>query len=129
MGSSRLNHSTEQENLMPNSTFLKSTQDTRCLAAVFKPGEGEMLNVLGNTLTFKSSRSQDWRFFEAIGSAGNRTPLHTHPWSEGFYVLAGEIDIQIEDKVISASPGYCIQIPAGTAHASHIRSPQVKLLN
>jgi quercetin dioxygenase-like cupin family protein len=111
------------------SSLFQLSKDIHCNAVVFKPNAGEIVNFLGNTITFKSTPNQDWRFFEIIGAAGGSTPLHTHPWSEGFYVLEGEIDIQIEDQVISASPGYCFQIPAGTVHGSQIRSPQVKLFN
>ncbi|HEY9640417.1 MAG TPA: cupin domain-containing protein [Coleofasciculaceae cyanobacterium] len=114
---------------MLNSTTSQATESSNLSATVFRPQDGKIFDFLGNTLTFKSSDRQDWRFFEAIGSAGARTPLHTHPWDEGFYILAGEIDIYIEDQRVSAGPGCCIQIPAGTAHGSQIRSPHVKLLN
>lgn len=98
--------------------------------SIFKPSEGKVVQLLGNTLTQKSdSNEQGWRFFEVVSSAGSRTPLHTHPWNEGFYVLAGEMDVYIEDQIISATTGYCIHIPAGVIHGSEVKSSQVKLLN
>lgn len=116
--------------MMLTSMQQQSAQSIARLATDLKPNEGKTLSFLGYTFTCKSdSSSEGWRFFEVIGLAGNPTPLHSHPWDEGFYVLEGAIDFQIDDQIVSASPGYCVQIPAGTAHGSHIRSPQVKLLN
>lgn len=115
---------------MLNSTQQQPVQSIARLATVLKPNEGKTLSFLGNTFTCKSdSSSEGWRFFEVIGLVGNSTLLHSHPWDEGFYILEGAIDLQIADRIVSATPGYCVQIPAGTAHSSHIRSSQVKLLN
>ena len=112
---------------MLNSTSQKTK--TAGSATVLKPNEGNVLQVAGNKLTSKLSNNEGWQFFEVVSSAGNQTPLHTHPWHEGFYVLEGEIDVQVEDEIISASSGYFIHIPAGIAHGVEVRSPQVKLLN
>lgn len=98
-------------------------------ATVFKPNEGKCLSALNNQITYKSAHGNGWRFFEVTGSAGGQTPLHTHTWSEGFYVLEGEIDVQIEDQRVTATRGYCFQISSGTAHATQIRSPQAKIFN
>ena len=113
---------------MLNLTSRKTTKPTGS-AIVLKSNEGSVLQVPGSKLTSKLSSGEGWQFFEVVGSAGNQTPLHTHPWHEGFYVLEGEIDVQIEDEIVAASSGYFIHIPAGTAHGAKVRSPQVKLLN
>jgi quercetin dioxygenase-like cupin family protein len=51
------------------------------------------------------------RINEAKGSPGAITPIHTHPGSEAFFVLAGEQSIR--------SPHGVQRIPAGKAAAGH----------
>lgn len=45
------------------------------------------------------------RINEATGSPGSITPVHTHPGSEAFYVLAGEQSIQSPHGVLRVRPG------------------------
>lgn len=45
------------------------------------------------------------RINEASGSPGSITPVHTHPGSEAFYVLAGEQSIRTPHGVMRVSPG------------------------
>jgi hypothetical protein len=51
------------------------------------------------------------RINEATGSSGSITPVHTHPGSEAFYVLAGEQSIQ--------SPHGVLRVKAGQAETGH----------
>ena len=51
------------------------------------------------------------RINEATGSSGSMTPVHTHPGSEAFYVLAGEQSIQ--------SPHGVLRVRAGQAETGH----------
>ena len=51
------------------------------------------------------------RINEATGSSGSITPVHTHPGSEAFYVLAGEQSIQ--------SPHGVLLVRAGQAETGH----------
>lgn len=46
--------------------------------------------------------------------AGTGAPPHTHPGDETLYVLAGEIDVHIDNDVIHARPGAQFYFPAGT---------------
>ena len=45
------------------------------------------------------------RINEATGSPGSITPVHTHPGSEAFYVLAGEQSIRTPHGVLRVKPG------------------------
>lgn len=99
------------------------------LATIFKPNEGKTFEFLGNITTCKSNPDDyGWQFYELIATLGNPVPLHSHPWDEITYVLAGEIDFQIEDQMVHATPGYVINLPQGAAHAFEVRSQQAKLL-
>jgi mannose-6-phosphate isomerase-like protein (cupin superfamily) len=96
---------------------------------IFAPNQGKTFSFLGNIATRKfNSGDHDWQFFELLAYQGHQVPLHTHPWDEVSYLLEGEIDFQIGDDKISATPGYFINLPAGVPHAFTVRSPQAKLL-
>ena len=99
------------------------------LATIFQPNEGKTFTFLGNSITCKFNPSdRGWRFFELVATEDNPVPLHSHPWNEVSYLLEGEVDIQIEDQVVRATPGYFINLPAGAAHALTVLSPQAKFL-
>ena len=99
------------------------------LASIFKPNEGKTLSFLGNIITCKfNPDARGWRFFELLATADSPVPLHSHPWDEVSYLLEGEVDLQIEDQIVRATPGYFINLPAGAAHAFTVRSPQAKFL-
>jgi quercetin dioxygenase-like cupin family protein len=50
------------------------------------------------------------------GSAG--PPLHVHPThGEGFYVLAGQLTVQVGQDVITGGPGTWVYAPSGTPHS------------
>jgi len=99
------------------------------LATVFKPNEGKTFSFLGQTVTCKSNPDdRGWQFYEMLVIGGSPVPLHTHPWDEISYLLEGEVDLQIGDQIVRATPGYFVNLPAGVAHAFTVRSPQAKFL-
>lgn len=99
------------------------------LATIFTPNEGKTLSFLGNSITYKFNlNARGWRFFEFVATENNPVPLHSHPWDEVSYLLAGEVDMQIEEQIVRATPGYFIDLPAGAAHAFTVCSPQAKFL-
>lgn len=50
-----------------------------------------------------------------VGSGG--PPLHLHPThGEGFYVLAGEMTVQVGDEIVTAGPGTWAFAPRDTPH-------------
>lgn len=98
-------------------------------AAIFEPDQGKTLSFLGNIVTYKFNPDHcGWHFFELLATADHPVPLHRHPWDEISYLLAGEVDLQIEEQMVRATPGYFINLPAGAAHAFTVRSPQAKFL-
>ncbi|WP_375505425.1 cupin domain-containing protein [uncultured Nostoc sp.] len=54
--------------------------------------------------------------------------MHTHPWEEAFYILEGELDIQVGTETILASAGFLVNIPHNAPHAFKIRSASAKFL-
>lgn len=95
------------------------------------PEEGKKFSVLDSVFTTKATGEDTkgaWTLYEITDTAGNGPPLHTHPWDEAFYILEGELEIQIGTKTIVATPGYFINIPGETAHAFKILSASAKFI-
>jgi quercetin dioxygenase-like cupin family protein len=107
--------------------IMQSTSSKR--ATIFQPDQGKTFSFLGSITTCKfNPGDRGWQFYELLATEGNPVPLHSHPWDEIDYLLEGEIDFQIGDVKVLATPGYFINLPAGIAHAFTVRSPQAKLL-
>jgi mannose-6-phosphate isomerase-like protein (cupin superfamily) len=99
-------------------------------ATIFKPNQGNTFFFLGNTVTCKfDCHIQGSRIYEFVGTAASECPpLHTHPWNEWFYFLDGEVAFQVGKRLVQATPGSVIHLPAGAAHTFRIKSPQAKFL-
>jgi mannose-6-phosphate isomerase-like protein (cupin superfamily) len=98
-------------------------------ATVFPSTQGKTFSFLGSVTTCKLNPGErGWQFHEFLATESNPAPLHSHPWDEISYLLEGEIEFQIGDVPVLATPGYFINLPAGVPHAFTVRSPQAKLL-
>jgi quercetin dioxygenase-like cupin family protein len=78
----------------------------------------QRLNVVGEQITVLASGAAtgSYEIFRQVGPEGSGPPLHTHPWDESFYVIAGEITFNIDDREGIAGPGTLVHLPAGTTH-------------
>ncbi len=47
---------------------------------------------------------------------GSREGLHTHPFDQQYFVLAGVMDVEIDGKESTVGPGTFIKFPAGIPH-------------
>lgn len=54
------------------------------------------------------------------GAAG--PPLHTHAFDETFYVVDGEVTVQVDDKLVIVAAGEAAFAAAGTPHTLANRS-------
>jgi quercetin dioxygenase-like cupin family protein len=64
-----------------------------------------------------------------VGEQGKVTPIHIHPASdETFYILDGEILLDIDGERRSLSTGGLAVIPRGVPHAFMVTSPQTRFL-
>ena len=62
------------------------------------------------------------------GNAGSGPPLHSHPWDECFFVLSGEVEFNIEQRLVKAIPGTMFHLPAGTPHGFTIKENGTTML-
>jgi len=63
---------------------------------------------------FKASKQATMQYAEI--QPGATIDKHSHPAEQLTYVQAGYIDLTVDDKTYSLSPGCFCQIPSGAAH-------------
>src|ERR1700726_2811880 len=86
-----------------------------------KPGQGRTIAVVGDVYRFLATGEDTdgkYAMWEALVPPGGGPPPHVHSREEeGFYVLEGEITIQVGDKRRVASAGMFANMPVGTPHS------------
>ncbi len=106
---------------------------TTLAATVRDHGEGERRWFSGGGLQTWLATSAEtggaFLLFEFVGEQGKVTPLHIHPASdETFYVLDGEILLDLDGKKRGLSAGGVVVIPRGVPHAFTVVSPTTRML-
>ncbi|MGE0750542.1 MAG: cupin domain-containing protein [Variibacter sp.] len=88
-------------------------------AIIRMPGEGRALSLAGQPLVLLVT-GQDTKhtsMFEWTVPSGFSTGLHVHrTQEETFYVLEGECQWQVGERLVHATPGTYVFIPPGVAH-------------
>ncbi|MFH7028540.1 MAG: cupin domain-containing protein [Heteroscytonema crispum UTEX LB 1556] len=88
---------------------------------VLAPGEGSHLTIGNSEVTFKAVGADTHGhlgLFENLIQPGGTAPvLHIHrQMEEMFYILEGEVEIQIGDRTLVGQPGAFVLVPRGTPH-------------
>lgn len=90
------------------------------------PNEGEALWFNQDLLIFKATSEATggvFILFEEHSQRGKATPLHTHPDAgESFYVLEGEVLMEVDGHQQTASAGDFVAVPKGVPHAFTVTS-------
>lgn len=98
---------------------------------VLAAGEGDSFQMLSHLFTYKVTPEDtqgQWLMYEVTDTAGNGAPLHTHSWEETFYLIEGELEIQIDDRTFMAQAGATVYFPENVAHAFRICSETARFL-
>lgn len=98
---------------------------------VLLPGAGESYKMLTHTFARKITGNDtkgQYAMFEITDNAESGAPLHSHPWEETFYILEGEIEIQMEGSKQVVTAGSVIHFPKNTVHGFKICSPVARAL-
>jgi quercetin dioxygenase-like cupin family protein len=86
-----------------------------------KPAQGRTVAVVGDVYRFLATGDDTdgkYALWEAIVPPGGGPPPHVHSReAEGFYVLEGEITLQVGDNRLVASAGMFANMPVGTPHS------------
>ena len=102
-------------------------------ATVRDSGEGEQRWFYGGGrhtwLATSEETAGSFLLFEFTGQQGKVTPVHIHPASdETFYVLDGDILLDLAGERRQLSTGGVVVIPRGMSHAFMVTSPEARLL-
>jgi quercetin dioxygenase-like cupin family protein len=102
-------------------------------ATIRNSGEGEQRWFSGGGKHTWLATSEEtggaFLLFEFVGEQGKVTPVHIHPASdETFYVLDGEILLDLAGDRRELSTGGVVVIPRGVPHAFMVTSPQARML-
>lgn len=101
---------------------------------ILAPGEGEHLITGNSEITFKAVGADTHGhlgLFENVIQPGGTAPiLHLHrQMEEMFYVLEGEVEIQVGNQIVQGQPGAFVLVPRNTPHTFANRGTQpAKLL-
>jgi quercetin dioxygenase-like cupin family protein len=88
---------------------------------VRQPGEGRTIAVVGDVYRFLATGEDTngkYALWEALVPPGGGPPPHVHSREEeGFYLLEGEIALQVGDKRLVATAGMFVNMPVGRLHS------------
>jgi len=94
-------------------------------------GEGDAFQMLSHIFTSKITAEDTlgkWIMYEATDTLGNGAPLHAHPWEETFYILDGELELQVGRRTFAAKTGGTVYFPENCVHGFKVLSETVRLL-
>ncbi len=89
---------------------------------VLGPGEGaRAYTARGSVMHFKALANQDDGDFSlmerTLPAGGRRPPPHRHTnCSEAYFVLDGEVAVEVEGEELRLGPEQFVLVPRGTAH-------------
>ena len=89
-------------------------------AVIYEPGAGETLELRGTKVRVlcTAADSVGASTFEFLAMPGFDTGSHYHSKiEEQFYVIDGEMELRVGDRLINGRPGSFVTVPTGLAHA------------
>lgn len=88
------------------------------------------LDILWSVLVSQDETQGQFSVMEQLMPKRSGVAPHLHPrTSEMFYVLEGEMALQIEDQLVTAKPGQFVRIPPSTPHAFAVTTDTCRVLN
>ena len=94
-------------------------------------GQGTRLTAPDATLAIKvdsAHTSDSYEIFEIDAPRMEPTPLHRTGWAKTYYVLLGEMFVQVNDEGFELGPGASLAIPPQALHTFRVLSPSVRFL-
>jgi quercetin dioxygenase-like cupin family protein len=87
---------------------------------IIQPGKGKHVNMIGDILSIYLSKNETNGTFSILEDRiypGGGPPPHIQTREfEGFYILEGELDFNIDGKKITAKTGTVLNIPPNVPH-------------
>ncbi len=89
-------------------------------AITVRAGQRPALRILEMPMTMLCEAEETggaWSLFEEEVPLGMGPPPHRHDWDEAYYVLAGEVDFEIDGNPVKLKTGDFSRLPRGTVHS------------
>jgi mannose-6-phosphate isomerase-like protein (cupin superfamily) len=86
---------------------------------ILGPGEGQTIQVPGHPFTYKARKEDTGGAYTLVEATltGEGPPQHIHhAEEEAFYILEGEVNVQVGEQTVHGTVGSFILIPRGTVH-------------
>lgn len=93
--------------------------------SVVTAARSDILQVVGDRLRVLVEGNDSGDVFEMFvveGDQGSGPPPHTHSWFEAYYILDGELLVEIGDERTICEAGASAQVPAGIVHRFEVSS-------
>lgn len=93
--------------------------------------EGAVLRVVEDSVRVLAAGRDTggaYEIFELSGPRASGPPPHSHPWSEAYVLLEGEVEVTIGERKLNATPGCFVNIPAGLTHAYRVLSEGARFI-
>jgi quercetin dioxygenase-like cupin family protein len=88
------------------------------------------MGILWTPLVTTEQTQGQYSLMEQLMPASAGPPPHVHDFGdEVFYILDGEMAMQLGDQTITGTKGQLVRIPAGTAHAFVVTTETARVLN
>jgi len=98
-------------------------------AVMIDSNQGKVLRVVGDTIRVLAGSADtegSYEIFEVTGPGESGPPLHSHPWSESYIVLDGEVEVTVGDSTKTMTKGGFVNIPAEMPHTYKIVSDSAR---
>jgi quercetin dioxygenase-like cupin family protein len=88
------------------------------------------MGILWSPLVSGEQTQGQYSLMEQLMPTAAGPPPHVHDHGdEVFYILDGEMVMQLGDQVLVATKGQMVRVPAGTTHAFAVKSETARVLN
>ena len=97
-----------------------------------KTGEGDAFRVLGSDMQVKANAADTGGAIEVVfvrTPRGADVVAHRHPWAETYYVLDGELEVQLGAQTHRMTAGDFLTIPARAVHGFGVVSEAAQFLH
>ena len=95
-------------------------------------GQGRAIWHMGALLVFRATSEQTGNQFwlaEQTSNGGYASPIHVHSREdETFYVLDGELSVEVGETMHRPGPGACVFAPRNVPHSYKVESPVARWL-
>jgi quercetin dioxygenase-like cupin family protein len=98
---------------------------------VTRPADHQPMQVVGERISVlaHSANTGSYEVFLQEGPEGAGPPPHFHPWDESYYVLDGEVDVLLGERMITLRAGEFVHVPRGTVHNFRMRTASARFLS